>query len=44
VIEKLVALRLTRAAALVRVAFEETLIHYAFPGGALAAHPHQQPT
>jgi transposase-like protein len=44
VVEKLAALRLTRAAELVGAAVEETLTYYAFPPrGALAAHPHQQP-
>ena len=42
VIEKLRGLRLTKAAELAEAAVEETLTYYALPGGALAAHPHQQ--
>ena len=42
-IEKLRGLRLTRAAELVEVAGEETFDGLRFPGGALAAYPHQQP-
>ena len=42
VIEKLRGLRLTKAAELVEAAVEETLDLLRLPGGALAAHPHQQ--
>ena len=43
VIEKLRDLRLAKAAELVEAAVEETLGLLRLPGGALAAHPHQQP-